>query len=170
MGKPVVNEPHYPVINASPTWGAIIRNWSLGDYAQLITYTVAGGIVGFAGGALLVSKLTLVATGEGGEQQQLSSSSSSIRLVVHCSEDADAPCTEECCPRVRNDLHAPESLRPCCCATGKPVRRQGSIYLAGIGAFLSITASCRGSFYRLRGIWENQGECAARGIPFPATN
>ena len=71
---------------------------SLGDYAQLITYTVAGGIVGFAGGALLVSKLTLVATGEGGSSSSSAAAAAAAGLL---------------CTAVRMPMrHAPRSAAP----------------------------------------------------------
>ena len=45
--------PTYPVINATPTSGAVFLNWGGGEYFKVLSHTVAGACVGFACGAPL---------------------------------------------------------------------------------------------------------------------
>ena len=45
--------PTYPVINATPTSGAVLLNWGGGEYFKVVSHTVAGACVGFACGAPL---------------------------------------------------------------------------------------------------------------------
>ena len=49
---------------------------------------------------------------------------------------------------------------------GKPIRRQGSMYMAGLTAFACFMASFQGSYRRLTGQRPNPSECARAGIPF----
>ena len=49
---------------------------------------------------------------------------------------------------------------------GKPIRRQGSKYMAGLAAFACFMASFQGSYRRLTGQRPNPNECARAGIPY----
>lgn len=42
--------PPFPVLNREPTSGAVLRNFSFGDFTRVIAGGISGGIVGFAGG------------------------------------------------------------------------------------------------------------------------
>ena len=46
-----VNAAPWPVINARPSFGAVFRNMTLGDYAFFVGMTAVGGAYGFAAGA-----------------------------------------------------------------------------------------------------------------------
>ena len=54
----VIDEPEYPVINAHPTFFAVLRNWQLWDYTRLIGGTAIGAGWGFAVGALCAAALS----------------------------------------------------------------------------------------------------------------
>ena len=58
-----------------------------------------------------------------------------------------------------------KAIRSLACA-GKPVRRQGSLYVAAIGGFCCFLASFQSSYFRLTGNRPNPDECASAGIPF----
>ena len=51
--QPVCDEPDYPVINANPTFFAILRNWQLWDYVRLVGGTATGAAWGFMAGEFL---------------------------------------------------------------------------------------------------------------------
>jgi hypothetical protein len=46
----VIDEPEYPVINAHPTFFAVLRNWQMWDYTRLVGGTAIGAGWGFAVG------------------------------------------------------------------------------------------------------------------------
>jgi len=54
-------------------------------------------------------------------------------------------------------------------AGGKPIRRQGSMFMAATTAFLCFTQSFRSSYHRLTGQRPNEAECASAGIPYVVT-
>ena len=43
--------PKFPVINANPTPGAVIANFSAGDVGKILAATACGAVWGFVGGA-----------------------------------------------------------------------------------------------------------------------
>ena len=45
--------PTYPVINQSPTVGAMFRNWGGAEYSKVFFHTLGGMVIGFACGAPL---------------------------------------------------------------------------------------------------------------------
>ena len=42
--------PPYAVINGRPTFKSVVRNFSFGDWGQMIFLTALGGVWGFAAG------------------------------------------------------------------------------------------------------------------------
>lgn len=46
---PLTVKPKYPVVDADPTWGKTMLNYSPGDMVSMISFTGAGYLTGFFG-------------------------------------------------------------------------------------------------------------------------
>ena len=136
-----MSAPPFPVVNAKPTGFSVLGNFKLGDWFRLVAGTAAGGAWGFLVGARPCSHRAPVSA-------------------------LGARCLRGRCARAPHPR--PSALtaggRACRHTAGKPIRRQGSIYMAALGGFLCFTASFQSSYHRLTGQRPNPGECARYGV------
>ena len=59
---PTTHVAKYPIVDPNPSWGRIITNFNLSDYAAISGFTIAGFSTGFFGGLIssVVSHLTYI--------------------------------------------------------------------------------------------------------------
>lgn len=150
----------YPVINQQPTMGAVIRNFTAGDYGQFLTGTLIGGVFGFAAGGRVRASGAPAQCSDA----RAARAATDARCEIPTAARRRASCTRSlfcACP-----TPPPPSLLP---VAGKPVRRQGSLFLASTAALLCFTQSFRSSYHRLTGQRPNEVECARAGVPYVIT-
>ena len=136
----------FPVINRKPTLGATLRNFTFGDLCSMFGCTVAGGVWGFAAGALMPPR----------------SSAPCTTWLVAFALNLPASLV----PPSSRSTPAARSLR----AAGKPLRRHGSINLAMTACSVAFAYSFQASWHRLTGQRPNESECYYAGVPFEKVN
>ena len=144
---PLPYTPPYPVINAQPTFFAVIKNMGIGDYARFFFGGALGAAWGFAAGTCAFLPFL-----------PLSSNPPPFPLWQWKKTETTFLTTRNA--HADSRFHAPSAF------AGKPVRRAGFWYMGATTASLCALASLRSSYHRLTGQRPNREECYIKGIPY----